>query len=65
MGSMKDEQERQTYTIEEVAVILGIDRNSCYKAVARGDIPSIRVGFRILVPRTSLVKLLDATPKKS
>lgn len=33
--------ERQTYTVEQAAEILGIGRNSAYKAVWRGEILTI------------------------
>jgi excisionase family DNA binding protein len=37
---------------------LGLGRNAIYEAVARGDVPSIRIGKRILIPRAALAKLL-------
>ena len=45
-------------TVEEAAEILRISRNTAYEAVKRGDIPSIRIGRRVLVPRTALEKML-------
>jgi len=48
-----------TFTVEETAKILGIGRNSAYEAVARGEIPVIRVGKRLLVPKAALEKLLS------
>jgi len=50
---------RQTYNIEEVARILGIGRNQTYEAVRTGQIPSIKIGKRLLVPRAALDRLLD------
>jgi excisionase family DNA binding protein len=50
--------ERQTVTVGEAAKILGIGRNSAYQAVARGDIPVIRVGKRLLIPRVQIERLL-------
>lgn len=49
---------RATLTVEEAAVILGISRAFAYEAVARGEIPCIRIGRRILVPRVALERLL-------
>ena len=51
--------ERLTYTVDEAAQLLGISRNSAYEAVRRGEIPIIRVGRRLLVPRSRLETLLD------
>ncbi len=45
-------------TVEEAAEILRISRNTAYEAVKRGDIPSIRIGRRVLVPCTALEKML-------
>ena len=42
--------EKQTYTVDEVAAILGIGRNIAYRGVKNGEIPSIKIGKRILVP---------------
>jgi len=52
---------RLTLTVNETAKLLGISRNSCYEAVARGEIYSIRIGKRLLVPRAGLEKLLTGT----
>jgi len=56
--------EPETLSVDEAARVLGIGRNGAYEAVARGEIPSIRIGKRILVPRRQLLELLDA-PQKS
>lgn len=50
-----------TYTAREAAERLGIGLTSLYAAVQRGELPSIRVGRRVLVPRRSLDVLLGAT----
>ena len=50
--------ERLTYTVEEAAQLLGISRNSAYEAVRRGELPTIRLGRRILIPRSRLEDLL-------
>ena len=47
-----------TYTVTEVANLLRIGRNSAYEAIKRGDLPALRVGKRLLVPRVALEKLL-------
>ena len=51
--------ETRTYTVDEVAKILGIGRSAAYEAVRTSAIPSIRVSpRRIVVPRTAIAKLL-------
>ena len=49
--------ERLTYSIPEAAK-LGIGINSCYAAAKAGQIPTIKIGDRVLVPRTALDNML-------
>jgi|SoiMethySBSTD1v2_1073268.scaffolds.fasta_scaffold2604252_1 excisionase family DNA binding protein len=53
--------EREIYTMYEVADLLGIGLHAAYRAAKRGDIPTIRIGFRILVPKIALNRLLAGT----
>jgi excisionase family DNA binding protein len=46
----RPEAPRVTITIPEAARRLSIGRNQGYEAARRGDIPTIRVGKRYLVP---------------
>ena len=48
-----------TYSVDEVAKILGISRNLAYQSANRGDFPVIRLGGRILVPRIAFDKWLS------
>jgi len=52
-------EHRLTFTVEETAKLLGIGRNLCYDRVKTGEIPVIRIGRRLLVPRRALEKLLE------
>lgn len=49
----------EIYTVEEAAAKLGISRNSAYEGVRRGEIPGIRIGRRIVVPKAPLDRLLE------
>lgn len=53
------ENEKKILSVTEAAKILGVSRNLAYEGVMRGQIPSIRIGRRILVPRVALDKLLQ------
>ena len=53
------EGRRLTLTIDETAKLLGIGRNLCYERVKTGEIPVIKIGRRLLVPRVALEKLLS------
>jgi len=45
-------------TIEEVAKALRVSRGTAYEAVRRGELPVIKLGRRLLVPRIALDRLL-------
>lgn len=47
----------------ETAAILGIGKDSAYKAAASGEIPTIRIGHRIKVPTAALRRLLALDPE--
>ncbi len=49
---------RATYSVDEAAAKLGVNRNSAYAGVRAGTIPSIRVGGRLLVPKAILDRML-------
>ena len=51
-------QERFTLSVPEAAKLLGIGKNLAYEAVQRGEIPSIKVGRRLLIPRVALEQML-------
>ncbi len=51
--------ERLTYSVPEVAMLLGVSRSSAYEYVRSGEIPSITLGSRIVVPRHGLEALLN------
>lgn len=57
---MTDKHNPTVFTVGELAEILRIGRLSAYQAVARGDVPSIRIGRRILIPRHALEQLLNS-----
>jgi excisionase family DNA binding protein len=49
---------RATTSVEAAAKTLGIGRNQAYAAAARGELPVIRIGKRLLVPIAALDRLL-------
>ena len=58
MEAMEEVDDRETRTVEEAGRILGIGRSAAYAAVGRGEIPALRIGKRLLVPRAALERLL-------
>lgn len=56
-----DIEKRLCLTVPEAAERLGISRNFAYELVKRGELPSIRFGKRILIPKIALEnKLAEA-----
>ncbi len=45
-------------TVDEARRVLRLGRNSMYDAVKRGEIPSLRIGRRLFVPKARLKRLL-------
>ena len=54
-------EQPDVYDVPEVAKRLRISRNAAYDGVARGEIPSLRIGRRIVVPRLAFEALLQGT----
>jgi excisionase family DNA binding protein len=54
---------RAAYSVAETAELLGLCEASVYRALKRGDLASVLVGGRHLIPALSVNKLLnDETP---
>ena len=53
------ETQRLTMTVSEAAEFLGISRAFAYELVGRGEIPAVRFGRRVVVPRRALETLLE------
>ena len=47
--------ERLVFSVPEVAELLGISRAFAYELVARGELPVVRLGRRVVVPRVALL----------
>ena len=59
MSTVPMAEDQPTMTVwPETANALGLSKSTAYVGVARGDIPSIRVAGRILVPTAALRRLL-------
>ena len=54
--------ERAALSVVEVAELLGIGRSAAYEACRRGDIPTRRLGRRLLIPVPAFLEWLGAAP---
>jgi excisionase family DNA binding protein len=53
---------RVTITVGEAAEMLGISRTSAYLCARRQEIPTVRLGRRVLVPVARFMAMLEADP---
>ena len=52
---MTQQQEKQTFTVEEAAKILGVGRQTAYDLARKGELPGVRrLGRRFIVSKTEL-----------
>lgn len=51
--------ERRTLTMDETAAVLGLSRSAAYRLAKTGDIPTVKLGRKLLVPRVQLERMLD------
>ena len=58
--SLRTDQ-RLTRKPEEVAQLLGIGRNGVYDLIRRGDLRSIAVGRKLLIPLTAIQEFLTGS----
>jgi excisionase family DNA binding protein len=52
---------RATITIEQTARLLGLGRTAAYDAARRGELPTRKLGRRLLVPVPALLTWLETT----
>jgi excisionase family DNA binding protein len=52
--------ERLVLTVAEAGELLGLSRAFAYELVARGELPVVRFGRRIVVPKAALLELLGS-----
>ena len=57
-NASRTRQRQQTLSVEDAGEILGISRSSAFQAAANGQLPVIRIGKRLLVPRCALEQML-------
>jgi excisionase family DNA binding protein len=48
-----------TLSVPETAALLGISRAHAYELVARRELPAIRLGRRVLIPRQAIEDMLE------
>ena len=56
---------RLVLDVPEAGALLGLTRNGSYDAARRGEIPTIRIGKLLKVPRAALHRMLELSAKAS
>ena len=52
-------EKRLCITVPEAAVMLGLSRNFTYELVKQKQLPVVKFGKRLLIPRAALEKMLE------
>jgi len=55
---VKEDVVRLVLSVEEARRLLGLSRGLMYEAIRTGQVPSVRIGRRILIPRHALEQML-------
>ncbi len=58
--SLDELGDKTTITIEQAAKVLGLGRTAAYDAARRGELPTRRLGRRLIVPVPALLTWLGA-----
>lgn len=59
-GTKDETPERRTYTVDDIAQILGIGRTSAYILVKEGHFKIVRIGNAIRISKRSFDEWLDS-----
>ncbi len=56
--------EKLSYSVMEAAKLIGISKSNLYRLINQGEIPFIRLGKRILIPKKKFEDLFDCLNDK-
>ena len=59
VGSGVNISDRLCLSVPEAAALLGISRNLAYEMAKQGQLPVVKFGRRLLVPKVALEKMLS------
>lgn len=65
VATVRGNDQPLTLSVGAAAKILGLSKASAYTAIHTGQIPSIRFGSRILVPRVALERMISEADNPS
>lgn len=53
------------YEVPEAGAMIGLTKNGSYRAAASGDLPTIRIGRLLKVPKAAFHRMLESPAKAS
>ncbi|MBI4303099.1 MAG: helix-turn-helix domain-containing protein [Chloroflexi bacterium] len=56
---MVEEEKKLTLSVERAGELLGISRATAYNLAKNGQLPVLRLGHRLVVPKVALQKMLE------
>jgi hypothetical protein len=65
MTELPDPNVQPIISVDEARPFYGLSRGAMFEAVKRGDIPSLRVGRRILIPVAAMRRQLQVDEPRS
>ena len=60
-----DDNTPLTLSVPEAGRLIGLKKRAAYLAAERGDLPVVRFGRLVRVPRAALMRILEGTPQSS
>lgn len=63
--SLQDVEMKWTLSVEEVATALGVNTSTVYEYARQRLIPHVRVGKRLIIPRTALMNWLEGASEQT
>jgi excisionase family DNA binding protein len=58
IGTVVRERERAALSMQEFAAQLGVSKDTVIRAIARGEVKTVKFGRRVLVPMSELERTL-------
>jgi excisionase family DNA binding protein len=65
MVTMREDASAVVMTVPEAGRRLGLGRNAAYDAAARGEIPTIRIGKLLRVPKVAFDRMLERAGERA
>jgi excisionase family DNA binding protein len=65
MAKSTEGLESLVYDVPEAGALIGLTRNGSYRAAANGELPTIRIGRLLKVPKAAFHQMLEQSAAKA